>query len=288
MGRLISHVPNHVTTCLFPLAAALLCAGAMLLSPGAALAQSAQPNDAAETGDSTNNDERARELYLEGDAHYAAGRYEEAARSFTEAYELSKRSQLLFNLGNTYERMGDYEQAAAYLQEYIDQPRARDVVSIRQRIRRLNEAAERERRRVQDQAANPTAQQVPADGTGVAEEKASSGRSSGPYYWLITGGVLVGGAVGLGLLASQAGSDAGDNCAPGTGGGQVCLDAAESDLNRETSLSIGADVALVAGVAVAGVGLYLLLTDDGGEERRTALVPSVSPHSAGIGLHTRF
>ncbi len=56
-------------------------------------------------------DARARELYLQGDREYQAGRYEQAVAAFQEAYRLSGRPLLLFNLANAYERLGRYAEA---------------------------------------------------------------------------------------------------------------------------------------------------------------------------------
>ena len=49
---------------------------------------------------------RAKELYENGAALYEEGRYEEAILAWEEAYRLSSRPVLLFNIANAYERLG--------------------------------------------------------------------------------------------------------------------------------------------------------------------------------------
>lgn len=233
-------------------------------------------------------DARARELFLEGEAHYAAGRYELAAERYLEAYELSQRAELLFNVGNAYERLGDYEKAARYLTEYVNTPKARDVVSVRERIRRLEAAAAEQKRRAEQerqQAAPPDAV-VETPAPAPAPERGLS-RST---WWFIGSGASAAGAVGLGLLALNAGSNAARDCADT--GRPVCRDTASSSLTQETVFAIGADVLAVATVVTAGVGLYLLFQGDDDERptdaAATRLVPTLGPDGVGVSLSGHF
>jgi tetratricopeptide (TPR) repeat protein len=238
-------------------------------------------------------DTRARELFLEGEAHYAAGRYELAAERYLEAYELSDRPELLFNVGNAYERLGDYERAAKYLGEYVTNPRARDVVSVRERIRRL-EAADAEQKRRAEQAKQQAVQDAAAAQTTTPDPKARRSRNRATW-WLVGSGVSAAGAIGMGLLALNAGSDASRDCADA--GRPVCRETASSALTQETAFAISADVFAVATVVTAGVGIYLLVQGDGGKERRpagrspastTSLVPTFGPDGLGVSLSGSF
>jgi tetratricopeptide (TPR) repeat protein len=234
-------------------------------------------------------DARARELFLEGEAHYAAGRYELAAERYLEAYELSQRAELLFNVGNAYERLGDYEKAAKYLGEYVNTPRARDVVSVRERIRRLEAAAvEQKRRDEQEQQQAVTPDPVVEPPTTSREPDSGLSRST---WWFIGSGASAAGAIGLGLLALNAGNNASRDCA-GTGR-PVCRDTASSSLTQETVFAIGADVLAVATVVTAGVGVYLLFQGDETERRpvdstSTQIVPTLGPDGVGVSLSGRF
>jgi tetratricopeptide (TPR) repeat protein len=239
------------------------------------------------------DDARARELFLEGEAHYAAGRYELAAERYLEAYELSQRPELLFNLGNAHERLGDYAKAAQYLSQYVASPRARDVVSVRERIRRLEAAAaeQQQQRRAQEEQAQQQ-QQSETDGAVTASpppRAAAGGRSGRATWWLIGSGASAAGAIGMGLLALDAGNDAARRCADT--GRPVCLDTASSALTQETVFAISADVLAVATVVTAGVGIYLLFQDDGEAARpatTTRLAPTLGPDGLGVSLSGRF
>ena len=97
--------------------------------------------------------ENARELYELGNAHYAAGRYEKAAAAFQKGYDISELPGFLYNLANAYERMGEYAEAAARLELYLESPKAKDVVSVKERVRRLQAAAKEKARELRMQKA---------------------------------------------------------------------------------------------------------------------------------------
>lgn len=68
----------------------------------------------------------ARKRYEVGERHYVEGRYWQAAKAFEEAYNLSKRGDLLFNAARAYDR-GEYsvraiEAYAGYLSSVPDAP----------------------------------------------------------------------------------------------------------------------------------------------------------------------
>jgi tetratricopeptide (TPR) repeat protein len=50
------------------------------------------------------DDDRARELYQQGQTAFEAGRFAEAARAFEESYGLSRRPQLLWDTAQAYQR----------------------------------------------------------------------------------------------------------------------------------------------------------------------------------------
>lgn len=75
----------------------------------------------------------AKKLVGEGKAAYKAGKYSEAVAAFTRAYELSGRSELLFNIGQSLRLAGDLRGAEAHLQQYLAEspqaPNADEVVN---------------------------------------------------------------------------------------------------------------------------------------------------------------
>lgn len=61
----------------------------------------------------------AKKLFADGKRLYGDARYTEAAEVFTEAYELSRRPELLFNVGQAYRLAGKLRDAEKYLQQYL-------------------------------------------------------------------------------------------------------------------------------------------------------------------------
>lgn len=61
----------------------------------------------------------AKERFLAGQRDFSSGRYWQAARAFQEAYDLSKRADLLFNAAQAYERGEYWVRAVETYQTYI-------------------------------------------------------------------------------------------------------------------------------------------------------------------------
>jgi tetratricopeptide (TPR) repeat protein len=236
-------------------------------------------------------DARARELFLEGEAHYAAGRYELAAERYLAAYELSQRPELLFNLGNAFERMGEYEKAADYLRRYAESPRARDVVSVRERVRRLEAAAAEEKRRTAQAQEDAPARVEPPVDQAPAPQPAARDDGNPAYWWLIGSGAAAVSTVVFGLLANNAGNNAAADCTETSTGRPLCRDTASSALTQETVFALGADVSAIATVVTAGVGIYLLLQGDDEKESSataTRVEPALVPSGFGVSFSGRF
>ncbi len=241
-------------------------------------------------------DAEARRLYREGEIHYAGGRYEEAAAAFERAYELSKRSALLFNLGNTYERAGDYDRAAEYLRKYIEGPKAKDVVSVRERIRRLEVAAERQRalerereaerrRQAKERASPPPAVAAPPV---TAEVKPAPPKRSWIPYAAIGSGVVIGlaGTVAFGVLAKGARDDAASHCNV-IAGNNYCSIEADTHLGKEKGYSVAADISIgVAAASAASILIYWLVQPSEPNAVAAAPGPRVHPLATpgGVGL----
>lgn len=233
-------------------------------------------------------DAQARQLYLEGEAHYAAGRYADAAEAFERAYRLSRKPALLFNLGNAYERMGKFDKAADTLREYLRSPKARGVDLVRQRIDRLNRAHVRQQ---QEKAEAEAASRRAAEAEATAEKKTpvlwpaytAFGVSAASFAVMIT----------FGVLSLGASSDAQELCSDDG----FCPVAAEDDLNSEKTFAAVSDVMLGVGIVSAGVGVYLLVRallaadddEEGGQEAGTvSFIASPAPNGAEVGLVARF
>lgn len=115
-------------------ALALVLAAALVSStlPAVGLAQqAAQPAGQPSSGDL----ERARALFEQGSEAYSDGRYEAAAEAFQASYAIAGAPELLYNIGQSYERAGLLPQALEALQRYLAAaPNAADAPAVRERV----------------------------------------------------------------------------------------------------------------------------------------------------------
>ncbi|MFW6057543.1 MAG: PEGA domain-containing protein, partial [Persicimonas sp.] len=90
-----------------------VCAGILTLAPSAQVpTASAQSNE---------DIEQAKKRFREGKAFYEDEDYLEAARAFEDAYDLSGRSELLYNVGRAYWRANRLKKAEQFFQTYLNE-----------------------------------------------------------------------------------------------------------------------------------------------------------------------
>jgi tetratricopeptide (TPR) repeat protein len=103
----------------------LLASLVILLTTSSVFAQAAPDTDL----------ELAKAHYKTGELYYARGRFPDAAREFEEAYRLSHRSDLLYNMGKSYDGVGDYAKAlAAYRRWLAEVPNGADRGDVTSRV----------------------------------------------------------------------------------------------------------------------------------------------------------
>jgi tetratricopeptide (TPR) repeat protein len=107
------------------------------------------------------DDSRAQELYDNGVLLYEEGRYDEAILAWQEAYKISKRPLLFFNMANASERLGEYQEAIDHLNHYRAYAAADEREALDRRIKNLE-------RRFDEQ-------QVDGSGSAVAGTNGSPG-----------------------------------------------------------------------------------------------------------------
>jgi len=273
-------------------AVSMACMGSAFI----AVAQEApEPAEAQQPQD---DEAKARQLFLEGDKSYAEGNYEAAAAAFEQAYRLSPQPALLFNLANAYDRLERPAEALRYLRIYVMSAPAGEREILEKRVEALekrvaaeagqNQPAQPEQPEptppvpspapepsqppvstspVPEPSAAPMPAAVPADSEG-------SGPSALGLSLLIGGGVgVVTGAV-LAGVALSARSEAEASC-PEAGDGRICLAQAQDAVERDQTMSIGADIAFVVGTAAAAAGAVILIIDSGhGADARIHLHPN--------------
>jgi hypothetical protein len=83
-------------------------------------------------------DEIARAHFISGQSYYDGGKYAEALKSFTEAYRLSRRPALLYNVALCHERLGRIDRAIDALENYLaDAGQVRDRTAVERHVAEL-------------------------------------------------------------------------------------------------------------------------------------------------------
>ena len=225
-------------------------------------------------------DQRAKDLFAKGDSAYAEGRYEEALASFQEAFTLSGRPQLLFNVSNALERLGRYADAVDALEKYLASGKAKDRDVVQKRLANLKKRVEEQKKETDRLAKEEEERRAKAE----AERKKPDGDTTGqppppvppppdkptpvvPIILLAAGGAaLVTGGV-FGVLTLSARGEAKDGCKD-SASGHLCGSDVGSAIDREKTFGLVADITLASGIVLAGVGTFLLLS--GGKESAKA------------------
>jgi tetratricopeptide (TPR) repeat protein len=82
--------------------------------------------------------ELAMPIFEAGLAYYNQGNYEKALEQFEEAYRLNPLPELLYNIGQCHERLGDYETAIESYAKYLkEHPDAEDRQAVEQKIKNI-------------------------------------------------------------------------------------------------------------------------------------------------------
>ena len=231
-------------------------------------------------------DEKARALFIEGENLYAEGRYEEAAAKYEEAYGLSARPLLLFNIANAYERLGVYSKAADALRRYLPDAKTEETTLLRKRIARLDERAAA-RDREQNELAVLRARDCPTCPVVPPARAKKAGRGAS-YAAMGLGVVFVSTGVVFGVVARDAHGDAQDECRDGG----LCPSSAQSDIDRERRFSLLADVSVGVGIIAIAGGVYMTMRanahDRERDRGRMVVAPTGGANWAGVGVAGSF
>ena len=111
----------------------------------------------ASPADKKEADRKAHELFDQGRALFKDGHYRDAWEHFREAYILSKRPELLYNVGQSADRMRMDREALAAFKLYLERlPKAENRKEVEARIVWLESRLKREGKRESDSEQNPT------------------------------------------------------------------------------------------------------------------------------------
>lgn len=250
---------------------------AALASPVPVLAQAegGSEGDAPGLEDETNppEDDEARALFERGNAAYSVGQYADAAGHFREAYELSGRADLLYNIYSALEREGGHlEEATDALEQYLEQG---DVPA--DRYAALSARLERMKTRLAEQQDSGD----PREGGTHVEPADSGGVHPAATALLIAGGVLL---VNFGIFAALSAAEKGkleSSCAP------ACND---DEVSTLSTYNLIADISWITALAAGATGVVLLFALMGGDESESAVSvsPWLAPGTGGAAVRGTF
>jgi len=175
-------------------------------APAEAVPAEAAAPTAAKSVEMTEADEReARGLFQLGSQAYAEARYERALEHFREAYRLSGRHALLYNIGLALANLRRDQEALDAFERYLAAvPNAENEEVVQVRIAMLRKSLEKKEETV---APTPeeTARAGSAPPSDYSEGPTDDGAITGKWwFWAGIGGAVVAGVV-VGVLVASGG-----------------------------------------------------------------------------------
>jgi tetratricopeptide (TPR) repeat protein len=231
---------------------------------------------------------------------HAAGKFAEAIATYLKAYEISKTSELLFNVATIYDRkLHERELAADYYRRYIRQPDANPDL-----VKRATERLSGLKREAEDEQAKHTAAAPPAAGTATptpaaapptaAAAPAARDTATTPDRGWRTAGVIFGATGMAGVLASLAlgvaaknNNDAANNWCDGS---NCRAQEGVDDAKRAGTFATASTITFIAGMGlfVTGVTVFFAAPSTpsasgrpSGQAPRLALRPTVGVGATG-------
>ena len=124
--------------------------------------------------------QQARDRMAQGEEHFLAGRFEDAASSFLSAYEARPFSVFLYNAGWAYERAERYELAARYYDRFVQEdPDAVDVGDVQDRADRIRQVLAESTPRAEQTAVAVATPDAAGDGSLVASAEGTEATEAG-------------------------------------------------------------------------------------------------------------
>jgi tetratricopeptide (TPR) repeat protein len=223
----------------------------------------------------TEDEERAKAHFLAGQSYYDQASYADALKEFNEAYRISKRPALLYNIARCNEGLGDLDKAVASLQDYLAQaPNADDREAVQQRIKNLQdrlasrmpkhppvERGERgEPKPAPPQPTPPptTATAAPPPTTATSAPAASKPARKRVWTWVV-GGIglgLLAGALGTGISAQLDYGDLNNHCMM-----NACSTSYAGEASTGKQLALATDVLWPIGAAAMVTAIVLFVVE---------------------------
>jgi tetratricopeptide (TPR) repeat protein len=255
----------------------------------------------------TQEDAAARLLFTTAREAFAAGNYQVALERFQQAYDLSHRSALLYNIGTTLDRMRrDREALAAFDRFLVEDPTSPNRSEVEARAAVLRAAVAEEDRQIAARAAQEEEQRLALEAARrEAEERTrreaeDDGGLTPIVFISVAGGAVATGVIGLafGIRTRSLNDDyvaLGEEAADQQPGDPTPEEVRAAYDDAKSSQAI-ANAMLFTGAALAiGSGVLIAFTDwDGAPEEApptaVRILPSavIAPGETHVGLTVRF
>jgi tetratricopeptide (TPR) repeat protein len=246
----------------------LLSVGACWFFAGPARAEGT-PVGKSGAGDKA-DEKAARDAFERGRVFYDSGQFEQASVAFEEAYRLSGRDALLYNLYLAYRDASEQDKAAQALRGYLAKvPNIENRAQLEARLAALEQNLARQREQQSAASAPPvSAVTAPVEPVVVAPveahgEPVSSSRSPRFYAGIALAGVGAAAmitSIATGVLTKKRQQKLEDSC-----DGKSCDASLKDTADSGKRLAHTTDALLFSGIALAGAGAALLVF--GGLER---------------------
>jgi tetratricopeptide (TPR) repeat protein len=235
----------------------------------------------------TEDEERAKAHFLAGQSYYDQASYADALKEFTEAFRISHRPALLYNIARCYEGMDQLDKAIENLEGYLRElPQADDREAVQSRIKNLQDRLQamkestRMRTPPHPEAKPPLAPQAPASQPSppvAAPAPAASPSPPAParhrrWTWIV-GGIGVGAlaaALGTGIASQLSYNDVGNKCSMSN----VCAPGLSGQIDSGKQLALATDVLWPIGAAAMVTAIVLFVVEGRPASSHARLMPS--------------
>ena len=217
------------------------------------------------------DDERAKAHFLAGQSYYDQASYTDALREFNEAYRISKRPALLYNVARCYEALDQYDEAVKMLQRYLDEdPETTDRAAVETRIANLRG------RRVPPSRGEPdVGRPPPPRAPPVVQPQPPSAPPPPPAPHRKRVATWVVGGVGVGLLAAALGTGVAAqvdyNDLSGACMANRCDPSEQKKIDSGKCLALATDVLWPIGAAAVVTGVVLFFVEGRAHKKELAV-----------------
>jgi tetratricopeptide repeat protein len=225
----------------------------------------------------TEEDERAKAHFLAGQSYYDQASYADALREFNEAYRISKRPALLYNLARCYEALEQYSDAVKMLERYLaEDPETSDRTAVETRIANLKERQAAAALKTPAEPPPATQPQPPPVAPPPAQRKRLA-------TWIVGGiGVAaLAAALGTGLASQLTYNELKNKCT-----GSVCdpgtVANAQTKIDGGKKLALATDVLWPIGAAAVVTGVVLFFIEGRHRKEHASIAPLVGPSTGGL------